>query len=403
MKKRNILICTGIMLICSSVFTFGSEIAAVWTRLYQRATTLDQKKEIMLNIVEQNSREMIPVLTDALEEEVRTYRNITASNEKAKQNALMKLVINELGRLKAGDAASIMWEAVNAVNDPLLKADAIVALGKMGARQYAEQLSLMLRNLNMNFGEIQDQRANEILAYGLVICLERLKSPLGYEPVFFAAQGWYSSKSRVKERAEEALINMVEDPTDQLISIIRGNPDYAMKRAALTASQRSRAPEDRKALTAAAALDEGLTYSPRSVSDKRMLKLLRVDALRMLKAYPQPPEEETRVVKNMTEMLYLYRTARQFDEDEMITLLDAMGTYEGDDLARALSDLMAYYNERREYRPPDSFRIVTQLIRAMGEVASPIGLEELTMVTISQYWESSIQREAKAAIKEIQE
>ena len=55
----------------------------------------------------------------------------------------------------------------------LMIREAIIALGKVGARQYSVELNLMLRNLNFNFGEIQDQRGNEIVAFSLVQALAR--------------------------------------------------------------------------------------------------------------------------------------------------------------------------------------------------------------------------------------
>jgi len=382
-----------------SQFAVANEVAAIWTRLYERVRTLDQKQQIMLNIVEQHSRDMIPVLTEALDEEIRTFRNTANVTEKSKKNALMKMVVKELGRLKAGEAVPVVWETVETVEEPLLKGEAIIALGSMGGRQYADEMALMLRNINFNYDEIENQRKNEIIAYSLVMALGRFKSEVGYAPVFFASQGWYSGRSQVKDLAETVLQQMVDDPTDQLLTILRENNEYKVKLAALRAAEESAAPETGKAQVAAAALNEGLTYSPKNQAQKRQLKTIRLNALRMLKKYPQP-ENET-LTDNMVQMLRLYRTDRVFAEDEMITLLETMGTYTGEEVARPLAELLAYYNERREFTSPDSYRIVTALIQAVGDIGHVAGLEELTIITISDYWEGAIQREAQAAIDRI--
>ncbi len=401
MRKTKLIVLSLLLLaVIGSQFAAANEVAAIWTRLYERARTLEQKQKIMMNIVEQHSRDMIPVLTEALDEEVRTFRNTADITEKSQKNELMKMVVKELGRLKARDAASIVWETVETVEEPLLKGEAITALGSMGARQYAEEMAMMLRNINFNYDEIENQRKNEIIAYSLVMALGRLKSEVGYAPVFFASQGWYSGQSQVKQLAERVLQQMVDDPTEQLLTILLENPEYELKLAALRAAEESAAPETGKARVAAAALNEGLKYSPKNQNEKRQLKTLRMNALRMLRKYPQP-ESET-LISDMAQMLRLYRVDRVFAEDEMITLLEAMGTYTGEEVARPLADLMAYYNERREFTPPDSYRIVRALIQAIGDVGHIAGLEELTIITISEYWEGSIQREAQAAIDQIQ-
>lgn len=399
-RMKPIMLTLLLLTAVGSQFAVANEVAAIWTRLYERARTLDQKQQIMMNIVEQNSRDMIPVLTEALNEEVRTFRNTANVTAKSQKNALMKMIVKELGRLKAREAAPIVWETVETVEEPLLKGEAIIAIGSMGGRQYAEEMAMMLRNINFNYDEIENQRENEIIAYSLVMALGRLKTEVGYAPVFFAAQGWYSGQSRVKELAKKVLQQMVDDPTEQLLTILRDNDEYELKLAALRAAEESTAPETGKAQVAAAALNEGLRYSPKNQAEKRQLKTIRLNALRMLKKYPQP--ESDTLMNNMTQMLRLYRVDRVFEEDEMITLLEAMGTYTGEEVARSLADLLAYYNERREFTAPDSYRIVRSLIQAIGDIGHIAGLEELTIITISEYWEGSIQRQAQAAIEQIQ-
>jgi len=397
--KLKILIVLLLVMV-GSQFAVANEIAAMWTRLYERARTLDQKQQIMMNIVEQHNRDVIPVLTDALDEEVRTFRNTDNVTDAARKIELMKMVVEELGRLKAREAVPVVWETVQIVEDPILKADAIMALGSMGAREYAEDMAMMLRNINFNYDDIQNQRKNEITAYALVTALGRLGEEVGYEPVFFASQGWYSGQRQVKQKAEKVLQQLVDDPSDQLLRILRTNDDFQLKLAALQAAEKSDAPEIAKAEVASAAIDEGLTYSPKNKSESRELKTIRMNALEMLKKYPQPENE--RLIENLISMLRMYRSERVFDEDEVITLLEALGTFTGEDVARPLSEMLGYYNQRREVAPPDSYRIVRALIQALGDVGHLSGIEELTIVTISDYWENSIQREAQASINKIQ-
>jgi hypothetical protein len=378
----------------------ADEVAAVWTRLYDRARNLDQKYQIMMNIVEQDSRDMVPVLTRALEEQVSNFENPRSTTEKQKQIRLTKMVVKELGNLKARDAADLTWQVVQNTDDAILKGEAVLALGKMGARKYGEQMALMLRNINYAGGEVNKQRENEILAYSLVKAFERLKHEAGLEHVFFASEGWYSSRSGVKEAAKKALQAMTDDPTDMLIEVVETNDDFKWKLAALEAERRSDAAPERKAEVAAAALEEGIRLSYENLVQKRQLKQLRLTALRMLTELPKP--EGTGLVPNMRKMLLDYQRERAYDEDEILQLLQTMASFESDEMAEIVSDFLAYLNERREFGPVSSLRIAKQTIQTLGTIGSAKGIEELTVVKISEYWEGSVQREAEAALQKIQ-
>jgi len=395
---KKIPLCLVVLFMCAQTAA-ADEITAVWARLYERARTLPQKQQIMMNIVEQHNRDMIPVMTDALDQEIRSFRNTSGITQKRMQIDLMTVIVRELGRLKAAESDAVLMETVRITKDPILKGEAVLSLGKTGARQYSDQLALMLRNLNFNMDGIQNQRENEIEAYALVRALELLRSESGFEPVFFASLGWYSTQSGVKERARRALVVMVDDPSEQLSSILLNNINYEYKLAALEAEEKSTAPEDRKAELAASGLDEGLKYSPKNLAEKGQLKTLRLYAMEMMKKYPEP--DDPGLLQNMRRMVALYQGDRVFQEDEMITLMETMGTFKGEDTARILSDFLEYYNLRRDAGPPDSYRIVKSLIQALGTVGHRAGLEELTMVSISDSWEASVKREASAAIEKI--
>lgn len=387
-----------LMLVLAAPPGWSNEIAAVWTRLYERATTLDHKMEMMMNIVEQNDRDMIPVLTSALDEQVRNMQNLTSITDQGKATELTKMVVKELGRLKAMEAASLVWELVQAVEDPFLKGEALIALGRMGARQYGPEMAIMLRNLNFNYDDIQQQRDNEVLAFALVLSLERLRVPEAYEPVFFASMGWYSSRSGVKERATEALSVIVDDPTEQLLSILETTDRYSTKQVALEAGYASKAPAENKAALAVKALEEGLRYSAKDGIERRELKSLRMTALNAIRLieYKDPA-----AVASMEDMLIGYRTQRIHEEDEMLVLLAAMGSYSDDESARALAEFLKYQTERREVRASDSLRIAKATIQALGSNGSNLGFEPLTIVTVSSFWEGSVQREARAALEKL--
>lgn len=378
----------------------ANEVSAVWSRLYSRATTLDHKIQIMQSIVEQHDRDMVPVLSAALDEQVRNLNNLGNTTERGRSTELTLMIVKELGRLKAMEAAGYTWELIGSVDVPILKGEALIALGKMGARQYAQPMAMMLRNINFNYGDLQEQRDNEILAFALVLALERLKETVAYEPLFFASTGWYSSRSGVKERAAEALVQITDDPTDELARIMEQSERYAVKEAALAAGLRSNAEDQSKAELAAFALSEGLRYTPKDGIEKRELKSLRLAALRAL---GQSSYKAPEALQSMESMVLGYQTGRLFEEDEMLLLLETMGSYRDDETARVVASFLMYQTERREVRASDSLRIAKATIQALGAIGRPAGFEALTMVSISSFWEGSVQREARAALEKLEQ
>ncbi len=396
MKKSKLIILWAIILAVFLVIPISAnEVSAVWTRLYKKATSLSQKYNIMENIVEQHSRDMIPVLEQALQEQVAHFSNTGDTTNRMENTKFTKLIVKELGRLKDHDAADLIWQVVENAKDPFLKGEAIIAEGRVGARKYVNKMDLMLRNLNLNFGKIQNQRDNEIIAYALVMALERLKQPESYTPLFFAAHGWYSRQSGVKEKAQAALLSIVDDPTKQLGEIITGTKEYNLKLEALIAGEKSKASADNKASLAVLALDQGLSHSPKDVIEKTQLKSLRIEALKVLEDGSSKPESAVPLMKSI---IIGYQTERLYDEDEMLQLFETLGTYSSDSSAKIMASFLSYLTDRKESGGTVPYRISKALIIAMGNNGNKLGFEELARVQYSDAWENSIKREAKFAL-----
>lgn len=397
-KSKFVIIPLVLFFIVSPLFA-QNEVSAVWSRLYDRASTLNQKQQILMNIVEQHSRDMIPVLQEALIERIDDLRNPKSTTERELATEMAKMVVKELGRLKASETSRYVWEVIQSVEDPFLKGEAILALGKMGAREYAEELAMMLRNINFNYDKIENQRKNEIIAYSLVLALERMKHPAGYKPLFFASTGWYSGESRVKEEAEEALTVVVEDPTDQLSEIIVDESGFEIKTQALEAGLESNAPESQKAAVASLAFKESIRNFPRNKTERMQAKELRI---RSLTAIRNLPEKDRSVLPLMEEMLLGYRKDRIYDEDEMLNVLNTLGSFSSDQAARIVSDFLAYLTERREFRATESLRIAKAAVIALGNIGSPVGIEELMIITTTNFWDNSVIRLAEEALQKLQ-
>jgi hypothetical protein len=391
MFNRKILL---MILLVSPVFAFSSESSAMWMRLYNRIDILDYKLDIMKNIVEEDSRDIIPLLNESLIETNLIRKNITNENEKHVYNELQMLAVKKLGELKAVESADNIFRIVNETDNIILKGESIIALGRMGSDKYSKQFNLMLRNLNMRLTGSKSQRNDEIIAYALVLMFEDLKLKETYESVFHSSTGWYSSRSKVKQRAKTALKKIVEDPTDILTKIMKRDSNFTNKYAALTAEYESEASNENMSKFAVAALDEGITYVSNDLTEKTQLSRIRTLACEMITASSSKPEE---AIPYLEEILF-----SRFDLNEKLTSIETLGSYTTADAALTLSKFLKQQNEWK-YEGMSRMidrRSVLAVINAMGNTGNKAALEELRIVGTAE-WTGTVKREAKAAIEKI--
>ncbi len=392
MRNRYVLSAVIFFLIVCSLS--AGEVATVWSRLYKRAQSLSQKYEIMLTIVEQHDRDTAPVLMDALSELVLGERNLVDQNERSLNAELERIIIRELGNLKASESASTVMTIVKDTKDNFLRGEALVALGKMGAREYSGDIAMILRNLNSGITKIQNKQEEETVVKGCVSALERMKSPVGFEPVFFASVGRYAREIRLL--AQEALVHIIEDPSAMLVEIVEKDGSLEVKYQALLAGKRSKAGPEGKNSVALAALKASLLADEKSQADKNVLKQMRIDALGLMRDTGIQSDDN---VVYMEQMISNWRKYRLYSEDEMLAILDSLGAQRGDLSAGTLAAFLKYQTEQRESgRTPESLRIVKATISAMARTGNPKNIEELTVVTYAPSWEADVKREAKKAL-----
>ena len=372
----------------------AGESAAVWSRIYQRAESYADKLDVMTNIVGFRDRGMIPLLEQALDELVLASGNQRSVQDRARYVELTKLVVKELGNMKVEGAAARIFDVVSIVEDPLLKGEAIVALGKVGAAEYAGEIAEILKNINFNYDTGRDRRYGEIVAFACVVALERFSDPVGYLPLLFASMGWYSGMSEVKSRAERAMGAILADPTEILRDLVVNDSSFVVKLQALKAEDRSGAPAANKLDTAVAALGEGLRRSPRNAAEEIQLGQLRIQALEMIRREAMPLD---RAVLLVEQVLYL-----NYQIDETLTAIQTLKALPGDASVQALIRFLEYQNDRyKEKIVPSDYREVNATIAALGERGSEAAKEELLMVRYTG-WPNSVIRESEAALEKLE-
>lgn len=386
--KNHILFVLLFLLITVSV-GFAAEAADVWSILYNRSKTYEQRYEIMLNIAELEDRDMAPFLSSALNDLILTWRNPVNSNQLTLHNQLMELIVEQLGSLKARDSADYLFTVVKETEEPFLKREALIALGKVGGKTYVDEIAMLLRNLN--FGPAKAAQAEEVVAYGCIAALERFKEPIGYEPVFFASIGWYTD--RIKSKAGRALEVILADPSEVLGNIIKNDSIFKVKLQALNQEEKSNAPTEKKIAVATIAMDQGLVNVGQTVIEQQTLQNLRIKAIEMLTILKF---DSIRAISLMEEILY-----KNYDINEKLSAIQALGFCPKTEAAETLAKFLAELNERQESGLLDKDnRIVISTIRALGSTKNKLAHPELLRVKYAGYG-FGVVRAAEEAIKKL--
>ena len=367
---------------------FADEVTEVWAQIYNQAHTLHQKYEIMLSIVELDNRDAVPVLMGALEE-VNQMKLYLDEKDMVIQNNLKTLIINELGDLRAAEAAPLIYRVMRETKDPYLKGEALIALGETGARRYAEDIALILRNKTLYRGD--DLRGEEAIVYGCIVALERMNDPAGYLPVFLALNSGFSRK--IKKTAESALPNILDDPSEVLKHLIKTDSSLKVKLAALSAEYRSDAPVEKKLAVAYEALNQSLIVKTSSVKDHAFLREIRLLAMEMFINYEI---DYSGAVPLIEQVLYL-----NYDSSETIYAIESLRAIPSIEAAEALSRFLAFQNDRQEAGFSDHDNVVViATIRAMGNANGKVSPLELLRAKYSGY-PAIVAREADKAMSSL--
>ncbi|MEI6874593.1 MAG: hypothetical protein WCL50_05615 [Spirochaetota bacterium] len=368
---------------------FADEMTEVYRMIYLESDSLQEKYNAAQNLIALDDRSIAPVLAEAFEELIRTQSNFKDASEKALFSQTVRLLAAALGQYKYTDSARFLWDAVDQVSEPLAKAEALIAIGRMRALDYAERISLMLRNLNLT--PTADTDSGEKIAYGCIIALEKLKDVQGFSPVFFATDAWYSQ--RIKQQATRSLPNITSDPTDPVKELI-ANEDTVRKIKALQLELGSPASTARKIETATLALslghlkaDANKRVEAKTFCDLRKLALKGLITLKATNADAVNPENTS----------YM----NGFDDEERLLGIQALGVNGSDGAATALSELLKKLNEDAKSGISDDMKVrLTEAgISAAALTRNPIVRPVLVMIANNNKMSGRVVNAANAAIK----
>jgi len=392
MKKLIILL--GLMIVAAGLVFAASEEVQVYEYLYNSAPNNSGQLDILQNMAESRLSGAGEFYAKALQRLVSEYRNIRSVTEKNAADEQAILLSALLGAEKYTQAAADLWRVVDLFSSPLVKAEALMALGKIRATNYLPQVIRVLESVNA--APTTDRLNGERIAFGAIISLEKYQDPAGYLPVYFASVGWYSD--RIKNQAAKSLPFISDDPTSFMMDVVRGSAyDFSTKYGALRAIEASKVDNKKKVDTAVIALAEGWRSASNDVQMRTTLANMRKLAINMISRYKTDDE----AVYPLLERCY----SQGFDSTEKIDAVRTLALLGTDEAARRLAKFLAELNDKRRsdnIRPEDE-QMVREIIPAIGRAGRPNVMESRAALigVSSSNWTPRVVALANDAMKQL--
>jgi len=391
MKDRMKRFFSFLLIGLSAFGAFASEAMDVYTFLYEQAASPQERLAVLKSLSDQNIDGAGQLYAQALTQLLQEFPSLKTTAERDAADQSARLLAQLLGNSKYTSAAGDLWRVVENFSNPLVKADALIAMGKLRNVDYAELIEKLLYDLNLK--PATDPEAGEKIAYGAILALEKYQQPSGYLPVFFAATGWYNK--RIREQAERSLPYIMDNPEVPLTSLIRSSAyTYDIKFLALQRMEASKAPADAKARVAVIALAEGWRASTMDVKQRVQLGNSRKLAIDMIRRYKT---EDTTVLP------FLERSYKEgIDTEEKLNAVAALSAIGTDDAARLLSNFLLALNAKRKANniTQEDEQLVRAVIPALGATGKSVARPALQAVEY-QDWTNYVKTLAQDALKQI--
>jgi hypothetical protein len=389
MKKTVIVL---LLLVIAAAMGFaGSEEVDVYAYLYNSALTNSAQLDILQNMAEAKLTGAGEFYAKALRRLVSEYKNIRNVTEKNAADEQAMILSALLGAEKYSPAAPDLWLVVEAFAAPLVKAEALMALGKVQAKAYLPQVIRVLQSVNAS--PTADRLNGERIAFGAIIALEKYADSSGYLPVFFASTGWYSE--RIRSQAAKSLPLISTDPTPYMMEVVKGpGYNYPTKYTALQTIEAAGVSPESKASVAVAALAEGWKASTSDVQLRNTLASMRKLAVGMISRYKTGDES----VYPLLERSY----TNGIDPNEKLSAIAALASLGTDESARRLSKFLMDLNAKRQSGniKQEDEQMVRAVIPALGAAGRPLGRPALN-AAIALDWTPAVKNLAQEAIKKI--
>ncbi|MDR1867701.1 MAG: hypothetical protein LBQ77_05500 [Treponema sp.] len=338
----------------------------------------------------------------ALHTLLQQYATVTGNSELDAADDTAKLLAYLIG--EAGpdyaSAGADLWEVVERFSNPVVRSNALIALGKIGATDQLAKVVQLLKDLNTNRPiDKAAQLGSERVAFGAIQSLGSYTNVGGYVPIFFAQNSWYNFW--VKNQAQESRNAITQDPAEPLTSIIN-TPSYSYTQKLLALEEletNEAASEEARANAAVEALWAGWRSISNEPQEIRSLYTIRKLALTMISEYGTSDER----VYPLLNRSYIYGA----DEDEQIKVIQALKKLGSSGDERAAAQLASYLTysgqqfDRGAFTKEDE-RLVRATIYALRDVRHGV-TKQAIQSALNLNWSPSVREILKSALEAISE
>jgi len=328
----------------------------------------------------------------ALDSLLSLYPNVQGVTETRTADDMAQFLAAKLGEAGHTESGPNLWRVVDLFANPLVRAEALAALGKAQATDQLPQVVQLLTDINLEPGK--DPMIREQVAFGAIVSLEEYRDGTGYLPVFFVTTGWYTD--RVKNRAREALPKILDNPTEPLLSVIKSSSyNYAVKLTALQTLEAADVTTQQKSQGAVASLAEAWRTSTNEQTQRSILIRTRKLSLSMIRRYGTDDAN----VYPLLERCY----KQGVDEEEQIAAIAALSALATDDSVRLLGGFLYDINTNldRGTLKQEHERLIRVIIPALGNTGRPSARAPLRTI-LQKDWTGAVQRLAQDALKKVQ-
>ncbi|MDR2536655.1 MAG: hypothetical protein LBD29_11560 [Treponema sp.] len=392
MKRVILVILLGLI-----AFTaFADEESDFYTEQFQNALTAVDQLSILRIVRAAEIEDSGSFYAYALDRVLQVYPNLKGQREFDAADEAIRLITDQLTEDQS-DTGENLWRVVQTFSNPLVRMDAIIALGKVQATNFIPHVVQILKDTNVS--PYANRLSGERIAYGAITALKTYKDPAGYLPVFFAANGWYSTP--IKKEADNSLAEILEDPTEPLTEVIHsGGYTFEDKFLALSVLETSDVDDGAKAKAAIAALYEGWKGFTSDAKLKKEQVRLRKLAIDMIGRYgiDSAEDEEKEQVYKLLERSYRYGV----DEEEHLGVVSALKNIASDESVKLLSTFLELMNNKleRQILTQQDERYTRALIPAIGGAGNSAGKPVIRRVLVLD-WNAGIHQLAAEADKNI--
>jgi hypothetical protein len=385
---KRIIITLGLAVM--ALTAYASEELDIYTMLYKDATSAAERFAVLRNVAESNLSGAGSLYAEALTRLLQEQPTFKTTAEKETADSSARLLSKLLGEAGYAASAGDLWKTVQSFSNPLVKADALIAIGRTRSPAQRDLVVKLLSDLNLN--PTDDRDAGEKTAYGAILALEKYRDSAGYLPVFFASNGWYSR--RVKDQAAATLPLIMDDPSEPLASVIQSS-SYEVKLLALQKENESKASPKGKSEVALVALTEGWKAATNDVKDRVRLGSLRKLSIEMIARNGVASDAATPLLERS------YKEG--IDMEERLGAVQALAAVNTDGAARSLSSFLMILNGKRKSGniTQDDERLVRAVIPALGSTGKPLARPALKTVENLE-WPNAVKVLAAEALKKIQ-